>query len=118
MDLIMLLLRWAEPADRVSYKAARGRRRDFLELASVYGLILLVIWTPQPWQEPIGGVAALLIIAVIAVSYEGARPMGLSTENLVKSLWGVALAVTIAVIAVWVAGRMHTLHVVSSPLWA
>ena len=118
MGRIMLLLRWAEPADSVSYKPARSRRRDFLELASVYGLILLVIWTPQPWQGPLGGVAALLIIAVIAVSYEGARPMGLCTENLVKSLWGVALAVTVALIAVWVAGRLHTLHVVSSPWWA
>ncbi len=118
MGPIMLLLRWAEPADRLSYKAARSRRRDFLELVGIYSLILLVIWTPQPWQEPLGGLAALTIIAVIAVSYEGRRPMGLCTVNLVKSLWGVVLAMVIALFAVFVAGRTHTLHVVSSPWWA
>jgi membrane protease YdiL (CAAX protease family) len=114
----MPLLRWVDPAGEFSYKTARSRRRDFFELLGIYGLILLVIWTPRPWQEPLGGLAAISIIAVIAVSYEGMRPMGLCTVNLVKSLWGVALAMTIALLAVWVAGRMHTLHVESSPSWA
>jgi membrane protease YdiL (CAAX protease family) len=115
MGSIMTLVRWADPAGEFTYKTARSRRRDFLELVTIYGLILLVIWTPQPWQGPLSGVAAISIIAVIAVSYEGMRPMGLCTVNLVKSLWAVALAMTIALCAVWMAGRMHTLHVADSP---
>src|ERR1700676_3825208 len=112
------IFNWTGPADNRSIKTAKSRRRDFIELVGIYGLILLVIWTPPPWQGPLFGLATILIIAVIAMSYEGMRPMGLCTANLAKSLWAVALAMTIALFAVWVAGRMHTLHVASSPWWA
>jgi Type II CAAX prenyl endopeptidase Rce1-like len=108
----------ADTAGECSLKTARSRRRDFIELAGIYGLIILVIWTPQPWQWPLWGLASISLIAVIAVSYEGMQPMGLCTANLMKSLWAVALAMTIALFSVWVAWRIHTLHVSSSPLWA
>ena len=107
-----------DPAGEFFRRSARSRRRDFVELVGIYGLILLVIWTPRPWQWALWGLASLSIIAVIAVSYEGMRPMGLCTVNLVKSLWAVALAMTVAVFAVAIASRMHTLHVASSPRWA
>jgi membrane protease YdiL (CAAX protease family) len=84
----------------------------------IYGLILLVFWTPQPWQAVLLGLATISLIAVIAVSYEGMRTMGLCTENLVKSLWAVALAMTVAIFAVAIASRMHTLQWESSPRWA
>ena len=109
---------WAGPTAECLKKTARSRRRDFIELAGIYGLILLVIWTPRPWQWLLWGLASLSIIAVIAMSYEGMRPMGLCSVNLMKSLWAVALAMTIALLSVWVAGRMHTLHMASSPMWA
>jgi len=99
-------------------KTVRSRRRDFIELVGIYGLILLGIWTPRPWQEPLWGLATISLIAVIAVSYEGMRPMGLSTANLVKSLWAVALAMMVAVFAMAIASRMHTLQLASSPRWA
>lgn len=99
-------------------KAARSRRRDLVELVGIYGLILLVIWTPQPWQGPLWGLASITLIAVIAVSYEGMRPMGLCTANLVRSLWAVALAMMVATLAVVIAMRLHTLQLASSPRWA
>ena len=99
-------------------KAARSRRRDLIELVGIYGLILLVIWTPQPWQGPLWGLASITLIAVIAVSYEGMRPMGLCTANLVRSLWAVALAMMVATLAVVIAMRLHTLQLASSPRWA
>ena len=99
-------------------KPARSRRRDLFELVGIYGLILLVIWTPQPWQGPLCGLASISVIAVIAVSYEGMRPMGLCTVNLTKSLWAVALAMMVALLACAVAMRMHTLQLASSPRWA
>lgn len=100
------------------HKSARSRRRDLFELVGIYGLILLVIWTPQPWQALLWGLATISLIAVIAVSYEGMRPMGLSTKNLVKSLWAVALAMMVALFAVAIAMRMHTLQLADSPRWA
>jgi membrane protease YdiL (CAAX protease family) len=84
----------------------------------IYGLILLVIWTPQPWQQALWGLASISVIAVIAVSYEGMRPMGLCTANLARSLWAVALAMMVALFAVAIAMRMHTLQLASSPSWA
>jgi membrane protease YdiL (CAAX protease family) len=107
-----------DPAGEFFRRSARSRRRDFVELVSIYGLILLVMWTPPPWQLALLGLASLSIIAVIAASYEGMRPMGLCTLNLVNSLWAVALAMTVAVFAVAIASRMHTLHVVNTPRWA
>src|SRR5436305_10606745 len=98
------------PAGECSYKTVRSRRRDFIELAGIYGLILVVIWTPRPWQLPLFCIAALTTIAVLAVSYEGLRPMGLCTANLTRSIWAVILSMGIAGAAVWVAGRMHTLQ--------
>jgi membrane protease YdiL (CAAX protease family) len=84
----------------------------------IYGLILLVIWTPQPWQGLLWGLASLTIVVVIAMSYEGMRPMGLCTANLMKSLWAVALAMMVALLAMTIAMRLHTLQFASSPRWA
>ncbi len=112
------LFKWTDPAAELLNKTAGSRRRDFIELVGVYGLILLVIWTPRPWQWPLWGLAIFSIIAVIAVSYEGRQTMGLCSMNLLKSLWVVALAIAIALFAVLLAGRMHTLHLAGSPWWA
>ena len=112
------IFKGAAPADGWVIGTVGSRRRDFIELAGIYGLILLVIWTPQPWQWPMWGLASVSIVAVIAMSFEGVRPMGLCSVNLLKSLWAVALAMTIAILAILVAGRMHTLQLASSPMWA
>jgi membrane protease YdiL (CAAX protease family) len=90
--------------------SARSRRRDLIELAGIYSLILLVIWTPRPWQWGLWAVAAVCTIGVIALSFDGWRTMGLCTENLRQSLWAVALAAAVALLGVAVAGRLHTLR--------
>jgi membrane protease YdiL (CAAX protease family) len=86
------------------------RRRDVLELAIGYALILLVIWTPRPWQRLLYGVAAVFLVAVTWRSFEGARAMGLRSENLLRSLWIVGVALLFAGVAVLLAERLHTLH--------
>src|SRR5258708_23202554 len=118
MGTIWSLFKWTDPAAEFLNKTARSRRRDFIELVGIYGLILLVIWTPRPWQWPLWGLTSISIIAVIAVSYEGRQTMGLCSVNLLKSLWVVALAIAIALLAVLFAGRMHTLPLPGSPRWA
>jgi hypothetical protein len=101
--------------DRTKYNS-RSRRRDLFELAGIYVLILVVIWTPRPWQAALWAIAALTLIYIARLSFEGLRPMGLCTANLLRSLWAVGLAVAIALIAVTLALRLHTLHVPSTPL--
>jgi len=60
-------------------------------------------------------VAAICTIGVIVVSFDGWRPMGICTDNLCKSLWGVALASAVAFVSVVVAVRLGTLRLPHSP---
>ena len=53
----------------------RSRRRDLVELAIAYGLILLVIWTPRPWQRMLWPVAVIFIAAVTYRSFESLKAM-------------------------------------------
>lgn len=100
----------AHPIDDCSCSKARSRRRDFLELSGIYGLILLVIWTPTRYQAAMWCIAAVITIAVLAISFEGLESMGMCKANLYRSLWGVGLAAGVAVAAVALADRLHTLH--------
>lgn len=110
----------AQPIDGSSCSKARSRRRDFLELSGIYGLILLVIWAPHPYQKPLWCVAALITISVIVISFEGLESMGLCTVNLRRSMWCVGLAAILALAAVGLADRLHTLHTpttLASSVW-
>jgi membrane protease YdiL (CAAX protease family) len=96
--------------------AARSRRRDFIELAVAYSLILLVCWTPRPWQRILWWVAAAVIVALASISYEGLQAMGLRWENFLRSLWIVGAALLVSAVAVVLATHLHTLHVPATPL--
>lgn len=93
----------------------RTRRQDLLELGGIYALILMVMWTPRPWNVVLWVVASAITAYIAYLSFEGLRPMGLCTANLVRSLWAVAFAIGVAGIAVVVAGRFHTLHMPETP---
>jgi hypothetical protein len=86
------------------------RRRDLLELFTGYALILLVIWTPRPWQRLFYCAAALFLAAVLWMSFAGWQAMGLRVANLGRSMWVVGVALGITAIAVLVARRMGTLQ--------
>jgi membrane protease YdiL (CAAX protease family) len=102
-------------SDECGISSMRSKRRDLFELFGIYALILLVIWTPRPWQGAMWGVAAACTFYIVWLSYEGLRPMGLCADNLTRSLWAVALAVVLAMVAVVLASRWHTLHVPTTP---
>ena len=103
-------------SDQCGSSIARSRRRDLIELFGIYGFVLVVIWTPRPWQGPLWGVAAVTTAYIVWLSFEGLEPMGLCTANLTRSLWAVALAVMLSVAAVILAGRLHTLNVPTTPV--
>src|SRR5579863_2316917 len=98
-------------AGSTNCKQTRSRRRDLFELCGIYALILIVIWTPRPWQAVLWVVTALTIFYIAYLSFEGFTPMGLCTANLVRSLWAVAFAMALSLAAVMLAVRLHTLHV-------
>jgi len=92
------------------------KRRDLWELSVGYGLILLVIWTPSPWQRPLYWVAAASILAVSWRSFNSWPAMGLRRTNLLRSLWVVGVALLAAAVAVLVAERLHTLRAWDGPV--
>jgi hypothetical protein len=78
-------------------------------------LILLVIWTPRPWQRYLWWVAAASVLIITCISFDGRRAMGLRTANFGRSLWVVGVALLLAGAAVLVAARLHTLRLPHGP---
>ncbi len=96
--------------------ARRSKRRDFLELVIPYGLILIVCWTPRPWQRLLWWVAAASVVAITCLSFDGLNAMGLRTANFFRSLWVVGAALAVSAVAVTMAAGLHTLRLPSSPI--
>ena len=95
---------------------SRTRRRDFLELAVGYALILLVIWCPRPYQRWVYWAPVLWVGVSCWLSFESWRAMGWRTVNLLRSAWVVALALLMAAIAVAVSIKLGTLHAPDGPV--
>ncbi|HVJ06209.1 MAG TPA: CPBP family glutamic-type intramembrane protease [Candidatus Saccharimonadales bacterium] len=95
--------------------AAARATRALVELSIGYGLILLVVWTPQPWQRMLFWAALAWIVAATVVSFDGFSAMGLSIRGFLRSLWIVALAMLLAAVSFTLAARFHTSHIPASP---
>ncbi|MFP5207212.1 MAG: type II CAAX prenyl endopeptidase Rce1 family protein [Acidobacteriota bacterium] len=95
---------------------ARSRRRELAEIFIAYALILMVIWTPRPWQRYLWLVAVAGVAAILASSWPGAQALGLRARNFFRSLWVVGAALLCAAIAVVVSHRLHALHDPGGPL--
>lgn len=106
----------ALPTASGSTALGRSRRRDLVEIAVAFWLILIVIWTPRPWQQLLWWVAVAGIAAIIANSFEGVRALGLHARNFFRSLWVVGAALLVAAITVFISARLHTLHDPGGPL--
>jgi len=91
-------------------------RRDLLELSLGYALILVVIWTPRPWQRLSYLAATIFLAAVLWFSHPSLKAMGLRPANFLRSLWLIGAALIAAAIAVLVAARIGTLHAPGSLL--
>ncbi len=103
-------------SNRGNTAARQSKRRDTLELAVAYGLILLVIWTPRPWQRVLWLVAAAALASILCLSFDGLKPMGMRTANFFRSLWVAGAALAAAAVAVAIASSLHTLRAPSTLL--
>ena len=92
------------------------RKRDLLEFLIGYGLILLVIWAPGPWQRRLYLAAVVWIVAASWRSFDGWQAMGLRRTNLLRSFWIIGAALVIAAAAIALAARFHTLRPDHSPI--
>jgi membrane protease YdiL (CAAX protease family) len=88
----------------------RRQRREVVEIALAYGMILLVIWTPPPWQRLLWYASAAVITSLIALRFESWNAMGVRWGNLLRSSWVVAVALAVAAAILLAAARFHTLR--------
>jgi len=98
-------------------RCPRSRRRDLVETAVAYGLILLVVWTPRPWQRILWLVAAAAIIFFTCISLDTLQSMGLRRANFLRSLWVAGVALAVSGLAIALAAHLHTLRLRGGPLW-
>ena len=94
----------------MALKPQLTRTRAILELALAYTLILLVIWTPNPWQRIFYIAAVITLAAILTLSFQSARALGLQLTNLGRSLWIAILALILAASIILTAAHLHTLH--------
>jgi membrane protease YdiL (CAAX protease family) len=96
--------------------ATDHKHRDLVQLCVGYVLILIVIWTPRPWQQRTYFVAAIFVIAATWLNFPGWSAMGLGFANLARSIWIVGAALLASALSVLVARLVHTLHAPNGPL--
>lgn len=93
----------------------RSRRRDIVEIAVAYGLILVVIWTPRPLQQFLWWIAVAVIAVLITASFQGWNAAGLRGKNFLRSLWVVGAALALSAITVAISAHLHTLRSLGGP---
>jgi membrane protease YdiL (CAAX protease family) len=90
-------------------RAADHRQRALLEVSIGYGLILIAIWTPLPWQRVVDGAALAWVVFATVRSFDGWKAMGLGITGSLRSLWMVLLALLLTAAVVVLAGTFHRL---------
>ena len=91
--------------------SGHSKRRDAIEIAVAYALIMAVEWTPRPLQRVLWLVAAVGFVVIVWRSFDGWQAMGYRAANLGRSLWIAAAALALAAVAIVVAARVHKLLV-------
>jgi Type II CAAX prenyl endopeptidase Rce1-like len=94
---------------------AEHPRHDLTELLVGYGLILLVIWSPQPLQVFFVAAPVFWLAVVFVRSRKEWKRWGLGLSNLGRSLWIILASAALAGIALLAAARAGTLHSLSGP---
>ena len=84
--------------------------RDFLELAGVFVLILLALWTPNPLRSIAGILALLWIVLATLRLRQSAASLGLARSGLRQSLWVAGVALLLVAIMAWLSWQWNTLH--------
>jgi len=93
----------------------RADRRDLLDLAGAYTLIMATIWTPNPTQRVLYWLAFAWIVATTWARRDGWTALGLGRKGLRESLWVVGVALLLSAAAIFIAWRSHTLHRMHGP---
>jgi hypothetical protein len=91
-----------------------GSARDLAELIFGYGIILLVLWVPEPLQRILSPIALLATLLIVLVRRQSRDELGFGLRGLVPSLWIFLAATVLATLSILLAKTAGTLH----PLYA
>jgi hypothetical protein len=104
-----------------------GLARDLLELILGYGLVIGLIWTPDPLQRMLSPIALVVTFAVVMVrrrdlqqrdlqqndvqqNHPQNAPLGFGWTGLVPSFWIFPAALALAAVSMFIAAKIGTLH--------
>lgn len=105
-----------EVAGRRTWHVTRtGRRRDIVEVAVCYGLILFALWVPRGPDRYFDWATLIWVIVTTALRFPGWRETGLTWRGFLGSLWLVGLAIAVTAGAFALAGKYHTLQSSTAP---
>src|SRR5580698_3967280 len=96
-------------------KQSQSRTRDLVEFGVGYALVLAAIWTLNPWQRLFYWVAVAWIVVTTWMHRPTWKALGLGLSGVARSLWIVGVALVLAGLALYTAGRLHTLHQLHGP---
>src|SRR5258708_259633 len=105
----------AASAEHTKTKQPRSARRDLLELAVGYTLIMATIWTANPTQRVLCWLALAWFVAPPGARRDSWTAVGLGRKGLLQSLWVVGVALLLSASTVFIASRTHTLHRLHGP---
>ncbi len=100
----------SSPSISVSFPAARPRQREFAELLIGFVLVMLTIWSPQPWQAGLFLVATVTILFLVLRSREQGWDLALRIGGVGRSLWVVLAAVAASAVLLLVSIKLGTFH--------
>ena len=87
-----------------------SRTRDLFELVLGYGLIIGIIWSPDRVQAILSPVALIVTLTVVLIRHPSRDDLGFGTRGLIQSLWILPAAVALALVSVFAAAKIGTLH--------
>ena len=105
----------AASAELTKINEPPSARRDLLELAVGYFLIMATIWTPNPAQRVLYWLAFAWIVATSWARHDGWTALGLGRKGMLQSLWVVGVALLLSAGSIFIAWRTHTLHRLHGP---
>jgi hypothetical protein len=94
----------------VPYLSSKLWPQDCLELGVSYGLILSVIWTPNPTRRLLFWIAFAWILVTTLVYRPNANTLGLRFSDPRNLLWIIAGGLFFAGLMVGIALELHTVH--------
>jgi hypothetical protein len=92
-----------------------GFARDALEVILGYGVILLVIWTPEALQRVLSPIALVVTLAVVLARRPNPDELGVARRGLLPSLWILPTAIVLAALSMLLAKHLGTFHPLFHP---